>query len=81
MKNDFGSPIRYETLPFEVARVVLDEGAELLAKERQVEIFTRSDGALLALFSTAWRLQALQRQHPSLQVFDMAEQTSDPRAR
>jgi peptide chain release factor 3 len=81
MKNDFGSPIRYETLPFEVARVVLEDGAELLAKERQVEIFTRSDGALLALFSTAWRLQALQRQHPSLQVFDMAEQTSDPRNR
>ena len=73
MTHDFGSPIRWETLPFEVARVVDEEGALMLEHERQVEVLTRSDGALLALFSTAWRLQALLRQHPTLQVGELAD--------
>jgi peptide chain release factor 3 len=73
MKNDFGSPIRFETLPFEVARIVDEDGAALLRTERQVEVFERSDGALLALFSSAWRLQALLRAHPSLRADELAD--------
>ena len=76
MKSDFGAPIRWETLPYEVARTVDRDGDEILARERQVEVFTRSDGALMALFSTPWRLQALQKQHPTLKVGDAVDSSS-----
>ncbi|MCU1407180.1 MAG: Peptide chain release factor 3 [Glaciihabitans sp.] len=73
MKNDFGSAIRYEQLPYEVARITDADGAKLMEGERQIEVLTRSDGALVALFSTAWRLQAFSRLHPTLTFGEMAD--------
>ena len=73
MTNDFGSPVRFESLPYEVARIVDADGAKLLEKERQVEVLTRSDGALVALFSTPWRLQAITKLYPALKVGDMVD--------
>ena len=70
MTHDFGAPIRYEALPYEVARRTSAEGAAALARERQVEILTRTDGSLFALFSTQWRLQAITRDHPDIPLHD-----------
>lgn len=66
MTHDFGAPIRYEVLPYEVARRTSAEGAAALARERQVEVLTRTDGTRFALFSTPWRLQVITRDHPNI---------------
>ncbi|WP_150307265.1 peptide chain release factor 3 [Planctomonas psychrotolerans] len=81
MANDFGSPIRFEELPYQVARITTPADAAVLEKERQVEVLTRSDGTLLALFSTQWRLQAVTRAHPDLVLLDLADTgAASPRA-
>ncbi|MFP7761532.1 peptide chain release factor 3 [Marisediminicola sp. LYQ134] len=72
MTHDFGAAIRLETLPYEVARGTDPAGAAALEKERQCEVLTRSDGALIALFSTQWRLQALQKLHPDVLLGEVA---------
>jgi peptide chain release factor 3 len=43
-------------------------GAEALRTTSDVEVFTRGDGALLALFPTKWRLLSLQRHHPDIRL-------------
>ena len=40
------------------------ETAPELAKQRGVEIFTRTDGELIALFSDKWRLSFIEKEHP-----------------
>ena len=70
MTHDFGAQIRYEILPYEVARRTSAEGAARLTRERQVEVLTRTDGTLFALFSTPWRLQAIARDHPDITLDD-----------
>ena len=66
MAVDFGAAIRFETLSYQVARRMSAEGAIIMNRERQVEVLTRSDGALFGLFSTQWRLQTFEKEHPGL---------------
>ncbi|TFC79432.1 peptide chain release factor 3 [Cryobacterium sp. TMS1-20-1] len=66
MTHDFGADIRMEELPYQVARRTDPVGAGRLGSLRQVEVLTRSDNTLLALFSTPWRLQAVSRELPDL---------------
>jgi len=40
----------------------------VLAKQASVEVFTRTDGVLLAVFSTKWRLENVQRDNPGVQL-------------
>ncbi|MBB5640327.1 peptide chain release factor 3 [Cryobacterium roopkundense] len=77
MIHDFHADIRMEALPYQVARRTDKASALLLAPMRQVEVFTRSDGTLLALFSTPWRLQAIHRENPDLVLVDIANATVD----
>src|SRR5699024_8579149 len=53
-----------EPIPYSVARRTDEATVPELSKQRGVEIFTRSDGALIALFGDKWRLQFIEKEHP-----------------
>lgn len=53
-----------EPIPYSVARRTDEETAPELAKQRGVELFTRSDGALIALFGDKWKLSFIEKEHP-----------------
>ncbi len=57
MAGEFSAPIQLEPLPYTVARAADPADVELLQKQASVEVFTRTDGVLLAVFSTKWRLE------------------------
>ena len=64
MDNEYNVETIAEPVPYSVARRTNAETAPELAKQRGVEIFTRTDGELIALFGDKWRLQFIQREHP-----------------
>ncbi|MET0200158.1 MAG: peptide chain release factor 3, partial [Rhodococcus fascians] len=66
MKSEFGVDARLEPLGYSVARRTDTESAVELGRQRGVEVFTRTDGALLALVSDKWRLQYLEKEMPEL---------------
>jgi peptide chain release factor 3 len=49
-----------------LARRTDAESVDELNRQRGVEVFTRSDGALLALVSDKWRLQYIEKEHGDL---------------
>lgn len=55
-----------EPIPYSVARRTDAASAPELARQRGVEIFTRTDGELIALFGDKWKLAFVQKEHPSL---------------
>lgn len=64
MENEYNVETIAEPVPYSVARRTNAETAPELAKQRGVEIFTRTDGELIALFGDKWRLQFIQKEHP-----------------
>ncbi len=66
MKAEFNVEARMEGLPYQLARRTDAESAVELGRQRGVEVFTRSDGVLLALVSDKWRLQYIQKELPEL---------------
>ena len=68
MATEFNSPITLESLPFTVARAVDPEDAPFVATQVSVEVLTRTDGVMLALFSTKWRLQGFQTDNPDVRL-------------
>lgn len=66
MKSEFNVEARMDGLPYQLARRTDRESAPELGRQRGVEVFTRTDGALLALFSDKWRLQYIQKELPKL---------------
>jgi peptide chain release factor 3 len=68
MAGELSAPISLEFLPYTVARAVDPEGAEAFKGQPSVEVFTRTDGVLLALFSTKWRLEGFQRDNPDVKL-------------
>jgi peptide chain release factor 3 len=64
MRADFGAPIRLERLDYTLARRTTPAWLPMLSRAWSVEVLTRSDGELLALFPDRWRLQSVQRDHP-----------------
>jgi peptide chain release factor 3 len=65
LENEFRAPARLEPLDFTVTRRTDQAGAELLHGQSDVEVLTRrSDGVLLAVFSTKWRLENIRRKFP-----------------
>ena len=66
MKAEFNVEARMEPLGYGLARRTDAESAVELGRQRGVEVFTRSDGAILALVSDKWRLQYLQKEMPEL---------------
>ncbi len=66
MLAEFNVETTMEHLGYTLARRTDAASAEELGRQRGVEVFTRSDGALLALFSDKWRLQYIEKEHPAL---------------
>ena len=57
-----------EPVPYSVARRTDAESSEALGRQRGVEIFTRSDGELIALFGDKWKLAFVEKEHPELTI-------------
>ncbi|MGV9666078.1 peptide chain release factor 3 [Nocardia niigatensis] len=66
MQSEFNVETQLDHLPYQLARRTDAESAEELNRQRGVEVFTRTDGALLALFSDKWRLQYIVKEMPKL---------------
>lgn len=57
-----------EPVPYSVARRTDAESAEALGRQRGVEIFTRSDGEIIALFGDKWKLAFVEKENPDLTI-------------
>ncbi|MGW4248036.1 peptide chain release factor 3 [Nocardia sp. NPDC004722] len=66
MQSEFNVETQLDHLPYQLARRTDAESAEELSRQRGVEVFTRTDGAILALFSDKWRLQYITKEMPKL---------------
>ncbi len=55
-----------DPIPYSVARRTDAESAEELGRQRGVEVFTRTDGELIALFGDKWKLAFIERELPHL---------------
>lgn len=60
-----------EPIPYSVARKTDAESAVTLGRQRGVEVFTRSDGQLVALFGDKWKLAFIEKEHPELTIEPM----------
>lgn len=65
MAHEFGSPITIEHLPYCIARRTRPDQVDRLNHLRGTEVFTRSDGALIAAFTDKWRLGTVERNLPA----------------
>ena len=66
MAGELNSPISLDRLEYSMARRTDAEGRERLHGQRSVEVLSRSDGVLLAVFSDRWRLQSVERELPEI---------------
>lgn len=68
MENEYNVETIAEPVPYSVARRTTAATAPELARQRGVEIFTRTDGELIALFGDKWRLQFIEKEHPEFEL-------------
>jgi peptide chain release factor 3 len=69
LEHEFGAKSELSQLDYELARLTDEGGMEALKGARGAEVLTRRlDGALLALFADKWRLNAIQRDNPSVRL-------------
>ncbi len=69
LEHEFGARSELDHLDYTIARLTDEAGITALAGMRGTEVLTRRlDGALLALFADKWRLNAIQRDNPSLKL-------------
>ncbi|MGO3361277.1 MAG: GTP-binding protein, partial [Corynebacterium sp.] len=60
-----------EPVPYSVARRTDAASVHELGRQRGVEIFTRTDGELIALFGDKWKLAFVEKEHPELTMQPM----------
>jgi peptide chain release factor 3 len=68
MATELKAPIALESLPYTVARAVDPADAPFVQRQASAEVLTRTDGVLLALFTTKWRLQGFQQDNPEVNL-------------
>jgi peptide chain release factor 3 len=69
LEHEFGAKSELARLDYEIARQTDEAGVEAFKGARGAEVLTRRlDGALLALFADKWRLNAIQRDNPSVRL-------------
>jgi len=66
MRSEFAVESKMELLGYALARRTDEASAPELNRQRGIEVFTRTDGAILALVSDRWRLQYIQKERPGL---------------
>ena len=78
LEHEFGAKSELSHLDYEIARQTDQAGVEALKGARGAEVLTRRlDGALLALFADKWRLNAIQRDNPSLRLDPLLAGTAE----
>ncbi|MDO5512598.1 peptide chain release factor 3 [Corynebacterium sp.] len=60
-----------DPVPYSVARRTDAASAAELGRQRGVEVFTRTDGELIALFGDKWKLAFIEKEHPELTMEPM----------
>jgi len=69
LEHEFGAKSELSHLDYSIARLTDETGIAALAGARGTEVLTRRlDGAMLALFTDKWRLNAIQRDNPSVRL-------------
>ncbi|WP_233195512.1 peptide chain release factor 3 [Corynebacterium sp. 13CS0277] len=71
MDNEYNVETVAEPIPYQVARRTTPATAAELAKQRGCEVFTRTDGELVALFGDKWRLQFIEKEHPEFELYPL----------
>ena len=71
LENEYNVETITEPIPYSVARKTDAESAAELGRQRGVEVFTRSDGQLIALFGDKWKLAFVEKEHPELTMEPM----------
>ncbi|HAF72802.1 MAG TPA: peptide chain release factor 3 [Corynebacterium variabile] len=66
MAGEYNVETVTEPIPYQVARHTDAASAPELGRQRGVEIFTRTDGELIALFGDKWKLAFVEKEHPEL---------------
>lgn len=66
MAGEYNVETVTEPIPYQVARRTDAASAPELGRQRGVEIFTRTDGELIALFGDKWKLAFVEKEHPEL---------------
>jgi peptide chain release factor 3 len=66
LEHEFGAPVELSPAPYALARRTDTQGARTLGGIRGAEVAVRSDGTLLALFDSEFRLRHVERDHPEL---------------
>lgn len=64
MQVEYNVETLLEPIPYSVARRTDEATIPELSRQRGVEIFTRTDGALIALFGDKWKLSFIEKEHP-----------------
>ena len=78
LEHEFGAKSELSHLDYSIARLTDEAGIEALKGARGAEVLTRRlDGALLALFADKWRLNAIQRDNPSLRLDPLLAGTAE----
>ncbi|NUS45772.1 MAG: peptide chain release factor 3 [Mycobacteriaceae bacterium] len=75
MRTEFNVETRLEPLGYTVARRTDAASGPELGRQRGVEVFTRTDGVLLALFSDKWRYQYIAKELPDLTLAPLVAAT------
>lgn len=71
MQNEYNVETIADPIPYSVARRTTPGTATELAKQRGVEILTRTDGELVALFGDKWKLAFIEKEHPEFELLPM----------
>jgi peptide chain release factor 3 len=78
LEHEFGAKSELSHLDYGLARLTDESGEEALKGARGAEVLTRRlDGALLALFADKWRLNAIQRDNPSVRLDPLLAGTAE----
>ncbi len=73
LQEEFGAQPQFDPAPYSVARRTDPEGSEKLSGRRGVQIASRTDGTLLALFTSQAWLDSAMRDHPDLTLDPIIE--------
>jgi peptide chain release factor 3 len=71
MAREFGAPAELSPLPYTVARLTDADGAAALRDVRGVEVLSRSDGTLLALFPNDFWLEQARKMRPEAMLVSL----------
>lgn len=66
LEHEFGAPVELTPAPYALARRTDPDGARALQGLRGAAVAVRSDGTLLALFDSEFRLRQVERDHPRI---------------